>query len=209
MQDALDGLPGILEIETKLERDLFIIQYDPQLVQPAEIIEEIDALGFEAKQVSDEEGTAEPEVAEESEERSPLIDQLLEQAKRENKPLVLEFSGKWCGACRRLEQETLEDPKVEEALEKVIFRQILVEDDPAAARQFKMRASPQLRFITPGGQVVAEDKGVISVETMLGHLKRLRQASRLLPTLQNRAEIVELFEEHRGHPRLLLFLSPT
>ena len=173
MQDALDGLPGILEVETKLERDLFIIKYEPELVAPSDIIEEIDALGFEAKQVSDEEGTAEPEVAEESEERSPLIDQLLEQAKRENKPLVLEFSGKWCGACRRLEQETLEDPKVEEALGKVIFRQILVEDDPAAAKQFKIRAIPQLMFFTPDGQVVAQDKGVISVETMLGHLREL------------------------------------
>ncbi len=173
MQDALDGRPGILEVETKLERDLFIIKYEPELVAPSYIIEEIDALGFEAKQVSDEEGTAEPEVAEEIGESSPLIDALLEQAKRENKPLVLEFSGKWCGACRRLEQETLEDPKVEEALEKVIFRQILVEDDPAAAKQFKIRAIPQLMFFTPDGQVVAQDKGVISVETMLGHLKRL------------------------------------
>ena len=149
--------------------------YDPELVEPAAIIDEIDTLGFEAKQLSEEEATAEPEVTEESEATSPLIDELLKQAKNENKPLVLEFSGKWCGACRRLEQETLEDPKVEEALEKVIFRQILVEDDPAAAKQFKIRAIPQLRFITPDGQVVAEDKGVISVETMLGHLKSLGQ----------------------------------
>ena len=175
MQDALEGLPGILEIETKLERDLFIINYDSELVKPSTIIETIDGLGFEASELSEEAATVEPEVAEEPEESSPRIDALLEQAKRENKPLVLEFSGKWCGACRRLEQETLEDPEVTAALEKVIFRQILVEDDPAAAKQFKIRAIPQLRFLAPDGEVVAQDKGVISVETMLEHLRKLEK----------------------------------
>ena len=37
MQDALEGLPGILKIETKLERDLFIINYDSELVKPSTI----------------------------------------------------------------------------------------------------------------------------------------------------------------------------
>ena len=137
------------------------------------IIEEIDALGFTGNEIDEKVALAEPEQPDEPAEKSALVEELLKQARRENKALVLEFSGKFCAACVRLENETLEDPKVQAALKKVIFRKIMVEEDRDAATQFDVHAIPQLRFITPGGEVVAQDKGVISVETMLGHLRDL------------------------------------
>ncbi len=149
-----------------------MIRYDPAQVDPTAIIEEIDALGFTGKEIEEAEALAEPET-QEPPEKSVLIEELLAQARRENKPLVLEFSGKFCAACVRLEKETLADPKVQKALKKVIFRKIMVEDDRDAATQFDIHAIPQLRFIAPDGTLVAQDKGVISVETMLGHLKSL------------------------------------
>ena len=142
-------------------------------MDPATIIEEIDALGFTGKEIDENVALAEPEQSGEPAEKSALVEELLGQARRENKVLVLEFSGKFCPACKRLEKETLEDPRVQAALEKVIFRKIMVEENRDAATQFDIHAIPQLRFITPDGEVVAQDKGVISVETMLGHLKGL------------------------------------
>ncbi len=162
-----------MKIETKLEKDLFIIQYDPARVDPATIIEEIDALGFTGKEIDEKVATVEPEQPEGPTEESALVAELLQQARRENKALVLEFSGKFCPACKRLETETLADPEVQEALKKVIFRKIMVEQDRTAATQFGIHAIPQLRFLTRDGKVVAQDKGVISVETMLGHLQDL------------------------------------
>ncbi len=162
-----------MKIETKLQKDLFIIQYDAEQVDPAAIIEEIDALGFTGKEIDEKVATAEPEQPEGSREKSALVEELLQQARRENKALVLEFSGKFCPACKRLEKETLEHPKVQEALKKVIFRKIMVEQDRTAATQFGIHAIPQLRFLTPDGKVVAQDKGVISVEAMLAHLQKL------------------------------------
>ncbi len=105
--------------------------------------------------------------------KSDLIADLLKQAQRENKALVLEFSGNFCGACVRFEKETLADSRVQDALKKVIFRKIMVEEDRDAATQFDIHAIPQLRFITPDGKIAAQDEGVITVETMLGHLKTL------------------------------------
>lgn len=157
----------------KLQRDLFVIDYDPARADPAAMIETIDALGFKARQLTEAEGAAEPEVDEEPGETSAAVTKLLAQAKRDNLPLVLEFSGRFCGACERLEKETLADPRVQSALAKVIFRKIMVEDDRAAARQFGVHAIPQLRFIAPGGEVVAQDQGVVSVEVMIAHLARL------------------------------------
>ena len=139
---------------------------------PGEIIDEIDALGFTGKEIGEAEATAEPET-QGPPEKSVLIEELLEQARRESKPLVLEFSGKFCAACTRLEKETLADPKVQRALGAVIFRKVMVEEHRDAATYFGIHSIPQLRFITPDGKVVAQDKGVISVETMLDHLKSL------------------------------------
>ena len=142
-------------------------------MDPATIIQEIDALGFKAKQLTESEATAPTKVTKGPEAKSPLVEELLQQARRESKPLVLEFSGRFCPACKRLENETLEDPRVQAALEKVIFRKIMVEENRAAATRFDIHAIPQLRFLTPDGEVVAKDKGVISVETMLAHLQKL------------------------------------
>lgn len=142
-------------------------------MEPATIVAEIDALGFTGRQIDERVALAEPEQPRRPAKKSALIVELLKQAQRDDKALVLEFSGNFCAACARLEKETLADPKVQEALKKVIFRRIMVEEHRDAATQFDIHAIPQLRFITPDGNVVAHDKGVISVETMLGHLKGL------------------------------------
>ncbi len=149
-----------------------MIRYDLAQVDPTAIIEEIDALGFTGKEIEEAEALAEPET-QEPPEKSVLIEELLGQARRENKPLVLEFSGKFCAACTRLEKETLADPKVQKALNAVIFRKVMVEENRDAATYFGIHSIPQLRFITPDGKLVAQDKGVISVEAMLAHLQRL------------------------------------
>ncbi len=149
-----------------------MIRYDLAQVDPTAIIEEIDALGFTGKEIEEAEALAEPET-QEPPEKSVLIEELLGQARRENKPLVLEFSGKFCAACVRLEKETLADPKVQKALKKVIFRKVMVEENRDAATHFGIHSIPQLRFITPDGKLVAQDEGVISVEAMLAHLQRL------------------------------------
>jgi len=163
------------KIETKLERDLFIVRYDPTLVQPGRFLDEIRALGFEPVSLTKKEATA-PRATDATPAHSALIDALLAQARRENKPLVLEFSGAFCAACTRLEKETLSDPRVQAALRKVIFRKVMVEKNREAARRFKIAAIPQLRFLAPDATIVRKDKGVISVETMLGHLAALQEA---------------------------------
>ena len=76
-------------------------------------------------------------------------------------------------ACTRLEKETLANPRVKAARERVIYLKINVEEDRVAARQFGIHAIPQLRFLSPAGDVVAEDSGVISVQRMLDHLDKL------------------------------------
>ena len=165
-----------MKIETRLKDDLFIIEYDAEQVEVAELVVTIEALNFEARVI--DEATALAPAADETTAptKSDLITELMAQAKRENKGLVLEFSGNFCTACVRLEKETIAKDEVQAALKNVIFQKIMVEEHRDAARQFGIYGIPQLRFISPDGTVVAKDKGVISVAQMLAHLKTLKNA---------------------------------
>ena len=169
---ALEGLPGVEKVTTVLERNLFRILHDANRVSSSRLLEEIEGLGFSPRELTEEEATRPMEPVETAAE-SRLIARLKEQARRQNKPLVLEFSGKWCPSCAKLEKITLDDPSVRQALEKVIFHRILVEEERDAARQFGIRGIPQLRFLNPSGDVVAEASGFIGVATMLSHLREL------------------------------------
>jgi len=152
-----------------------VIEYEPAQIAPAAIIEQIEALGFTGKEIEESVALAKPDKPDAPVKVSKVVKGLLEQARRENKALVLEISGEFCAACVRLEKETLHDPRVQEALKKFIFHKIMVEEHRDAVRQFNIHSIPQLRFLTPDGTVVAKDKGVISVETMLGHLNALEE----------------------------------
>ena len=167
-----------MRIDTKLERDLFIIDYDPSVVDPAGMVDEIDRLGFTGKELDEKEATTNTEPVEEPTAKSARIEELLEQARLEKKPLVLSFSGRFCPPCGVLERETLQHPEVREALKDAIFFKVMVEEDRAAATQYGIRAIPQLMFLSSDGKVVARDEGVISVETMLRHLKNLEEKNR-------------------------------
>ena len=164
-------MPGITKVETDLKRDLFVVTYDPAQIDAEAMIREIDALGFTGKQVAAQARAS--EVPTKPKQSSPQVDELLQRARAENKPLVLLFSGDFCPACTVLERRTLADPKVQEALARVIFHKIMVEADPVAAAQFDIHAIPQLRFISTEGVVVAQEAGVISVETMLARLEQV------------------------------------
>lgn len=37
-------------------------------------------------------------------------DNLLRQARKENKPIILEFWASWCGTCKKMDNETFNDP---------------------------------------------------------------------------------------------------
>jgi thiol:disulfide interchange protein len=165
-----------VKTETKLQKNLFIIEYDPEQVEVAELVETIEALNFEARVLDKVTATAPVTNDADAPAKSDLVAELMAQAKRENRGLVLEFSGKFCPSCVRLEKETLATDEVQSALKRVIFRRIMVEEHRDAARQFGIYGIPQLRFIAPNGTEVVKDEGVISVETMLAHLKTLEDA---------------------------------
>ncbi len=100
-----------------LERDEFVVSYDAVRATEAKLIATIKQTGFSAR------------VIPASELDDPLFfREALAKARRENKPVVLDFTAAWCEPCQRMLRETFPHAKVA----PLLARSILVKVDADA-----------------------------------------------------------------------------
>lgn len=84
------------------------------------------------------------------------IERALAQAKRDGKPVVLDFYATWCTECVRMEKTTLTDPRVHDALKHFVLLQADVTENNDASsaikRRFGVYGPPAMLFFTPNGE---------------------------------------------------------
>jgi len=91
----------------------------------------------------------------------PPIDEAIRRAAVADKPLVLEFSTEWCGACKQFEARTLPDTRVQSALGDIVFVRYDAEKAPgdAAAERYAVTAYPTFLVIDKQGVERARQLG--------------------------------------------------
>ena len=102
--------------------------------------------------------------------------QALAAAARTQRPLLIDFSAKWCVPCREMEANILSSAPVRRRLAKWLLLKIDVTDDSTEDRQlqrkYRAKQLPQIVLLAPNGRERARAGKVTKISTMLGLLKR-------------------------------------
>jgi thiol:disulfide interchange protein len=152
----------------RLDRDEFAITYDPAKVAPTEIIAMIRETGYTARVVSGEGKSSRERVVSSLPRGFAVLDEALAQARRERKPLVLDFYAEWCAPCQRMEKTTFKDERVQTLLERCVFVRVDTDEHPDVAKRMAVEGLPDIRFALPDGTVVRQLRNFQPAERGVG-----------------------------------------
>ncbi|HXE55234.1 MAG TPA: thioredoxin family protein [Tepidisphaeraceae bacterium] len=91
----------------------------------------------------------------------------LQEAKQTGKPMLLDFSAKWCGPCQDMRRTTWSSAKVASALGDYVPVQIDVDARPDLAHQFNAEAIPHLVVLDSSGNLVKWTEGELPPDEFL------------------------------------------
>lgn len=89
------------------------------------------------------------------------VKQALAGAREQDQPLAMVFSATWCGACRKFATTTLSNRGLDEIGRRFTWVKVDVDDHPAVAARYGVRAIPSLVIVDGEGHVVARASGFL------------------------------------------------
>lgn len=93
----------------------------------------------------------------------------IDQAKEENKLVMIFFWADWCRYCTKIREDVFEKEKVREPFEKsFVAVSVDIGNDPEkVAEGFKPKALPTMAFLRPDGEVLGILPGYVDMKTFL------------------------------------------
>ena len=155
----------------RLDQDRFVVDYDASIATAEALITVIENAGYTAQLI-----TGSPTVSRKKSTVSiddPIFTAALARAKRENRPIVLDFEASWCKPCKRMERETFPDPTVSRLLDRCIFLKIDTDEHADLANGFGVVGMPDFRFLAPDGSERNRLLGFQDAATFAQALKNL------------------------------------
>lgn len=93
----------------------------------------------------------------------------LQNAKQEDKLVMLDFYATWCGACNELDHKTFSDPAVVDKLENFITVKLdfSAESDKVLTEKYQIRGLPVVIFMNAQGNIFERIEKFVDAEDML------------------------------------------
>ena len=102
----------------------------------------------------------------------------LELAEKEGKPIFLDVSASWCGACKKLKTKSFPDSEVA-SFYNANFVNVVVDGEKGEgielAEKYKVKKYPNLIFIDSKGKVIAQTAGYQSPKKLIEIGKQIIQ----------------------------------
>ncbi len=167
-----------------LERDEFEVTFDASQIDEQKIIETIDKTGFKATLVASRANVKTPGETSGNDFVLPqgfrVLDDALAQARKENKPLLIDFYAEWCLPCQRMEKETFADVAVKEMLQNVVLLKIDTDKEAALSEKFGVVGLPDFRLMTNDGKEFRRLRGFQTAKKFKQDLEELMQITKKL-----------------------------
>ena len=135
----------------RLDRDQFIVTYDASKAGEDKLIATIKETGYAARVEADGHSIGPGDSVTRMKDDPPSLTEASARAKRELKPLVLDFYAEWCVSCKRMSRETFSDPKVKTLLDRCVLVEIDTDRYPDLAKRFGVVGLPDIRLLTCDG----------------------------------------------------------
>lgn len=94
----------------------------------------------------------------------------LQEAKTEDKLVVIDFFATWCGPCKTMEKTTFADKRVRNRMKDFVPLKIDVDRQTKIAQQYGIQAMPTTAVVKPSGEPVAGAMGLLQVDAFLSLL---------------------------------------
>jgi outer membrane receptor for ferrienterochelin and colicins len=101
----------------------------------------------------------------------PDAKRALRQARKAEKPVLLNIGAAWCETCREMDATTLADPAVVEALRGLATVKVDSDEDPDLARAYRAEELPTLVVLSTDGEILARSHGKVTAADFLSMLE--------------------------------------
>jgi thiol:disulfide interchange protein DsbD len=111
----------------------------------------------------------------------PYSDQVLADARRDRRPVVVDVAAEWCIPCKEMDATTFRDPDVRDEAESFVMVKLDMtlegEENDRLTEQLLIRGVPTTLFLDPSGEEAERKVGYVSAEEMVEAMRRVREAA--------------------------------